>query len=205
MAPLACSSTTHLSNRAKSSTSSSSRISARRSRSSRSNRFRHRHDERRRSQPRALGRGRWGQELQPWIRVVADGAGQAKEPSHQTLWAAMGNAGVGRTQRRVLDGRPSCICRLDRTRAIGPRSDHRLRWRYERGERYGKRHVVRDLRAALTTAGLTNTQIVAPDAYDTWAIGPALNSTPAYFASVDILGTHYPCGHPAGMNCALDR
>jgi hypothetical protein len=56
------------------------------------------------------------------------------------------------------------------------------------------------LKSAITAAGLT-TKIVATDTFDSWAIATALNSTPAYAAAVDVLGTHYPCGYPPGSQC----
>jgi hypothetical protein len=56
------------------------------------------------------------------------------------------------------------------------------------------------LKAAITAAGLT-TKIVGVDTFDSWAVATAINSTPAYAAAIDVLGTHYPCGYPPGSQC----
>jgi hypothetical protein len=56
------------------------------------------------------------------------------------------------------------------------------------------------LQAAIAAAGL-KTKIVTTDAFDSWAMAPVINTTPAYAAAVDVLGTHYPCGYPPGSQC----
>lgn len=55
------------------------------------------------------------------------------------------------------------------------------------------------LKTALVTAGLT-TQVVAADAYGTWAVAADLESDSVFNAAVDVVGVHYPCQSQA-TNC----
>ncbi|UFR01325.1 RICIN domain-containing protein [Streptomyces sp. Go40/10] len=58
------------------------------------------------------------------------------------------------------------------------------------------------LRSTLNSNGYGNVKIVAADS--DWAVANDINSNAAFRASVDIIGTHYPCGYrSAQTNCSV--
>ncbi|MEW2514281.1 ricin-type beta-trefoil lectin domain protein [Streptomyces sp. NPDC046870] len=58
------------------------------------------------------------------------------------------------------------------------------------------------LRSTLNSNGYGNVKIVAADS--DWAVASDINSNAAFRASVDIIGTHYPCGYrSAQTNCSV--
>jgi hypothetical protein len=58
------------------------------------------------------------------------------------------------------------------------------------------------LRSTLNANGYGNVKIVAADS--DWAVANDINSNAAFRASVDIIGTHYPCGYrSAQTNCSV--
>ncbi|GGS91407.1 ricin-type beta-trefoil lectin domain protein [Streptomyces cinerochromogenes] len=58
------------------------------------------------------------------------------------------------------------------------------------------------LRSTLNSNGYGNVKIVAADS--DWAVADDINANAAFRASVDIIGTHYPCGYrSAQTNCSV--